>query len=81
MKDRIKAALDKLNEIRDEVVNYYLTECEKFTANDGNPKSAYRAGLLHDLDKNITNLEMEMKRIAAIEKMNGKKVEMEVIRG
>lgn len=67
MKDRLKKLIEKLNGIRDEAIGFYLTELEAFTPNDGNPKAAMRAGIMHDLDKHITNLEMEVKRIEALD--------------
>ncbi len=77
MRDRIIKLLEKLNGLRDEVIGFYLTEMEAFTPNDGNPKAAMRAGIMHDLDKHITNLELELKRIEVMEAI-GSQLELEV---
>lgn len=71
MKNRLIELIKKLDGIRGEVVSYYLLELESFTSNDGNPKAAVKAGILHDLDRHISNLELEVKRLEGLEKLTG----------
>lgn len=68
MRERIEGLIVKLSEMREETLGFYLAELDKFTPNDGNPDSVMRVGILKDLDKHITNLELELKRMVAIER-------------
>jgi HD superfamily phosphohydrolase YqeK len=80
MKDRIIERIKSMTEHRDRVMENYLVSLDQYDPNEGSISAVERAGILHDLDKHLTNLQMELKRINAIERM-GSKPEMEVIRG
>jgi hypothetical protein len=73
MDNSLEARLDKLiKELvgrREEVVEQYLDALSGYSALEGSLDAVRRAGILHDLDKHITNLEMEMKRLAALSVM------------
>lgn len=69
MKERLTELIKKLSGLRDEALGFYLDELDKFTAADGNVKAVYKIGIVTDLDKHITNLELEIKRMAAYETM------------
>lgn len=66
MNDRLQALIDKLDVMRDDVLNLYLLELDNYTAAKGSMGAVERAGILHDLDKHITNLHGEIKRQEAI---------------
>ncbi len=69
MKERIIELITKLNGMRDQVLEAYLLELERFTPGEGNPQSVVRVGILHDLDKHVTNLELEVQRLEVTEAM------------
>lgn len=62
METELQEMINKLDGLRDEVLKNYTEELAKFTAENGNSKAAEKAGILHDLDKHITNLFMELNR-------------------
>lgn len=65
MQEELQTLINKLDAMRDVAVKNYMAELNKFTPDAGNPQAATRAGILHDLDKHITNLHMELRRIRA----------------
>lgn len=65
MEERILELLKKLVGHRDQVLSFYLTALDNYVPKEGSMEAVGRAGMLHDLDKHITNLEMELKRIEA----------------
>lgn len=71
MIERLIELIRKLNEKRGEVVKHYLDELEHWTPREGSIAAIARAGILHDLDKHITNLELEIKRLEAIKQVEG----------
>jgi len=66
MEERIVKQIERLVGMRDEVFALYLTALDSYSSQDGSMDAVERAGILHDLDKHITNLELEMKRIEAL---------------
>jgi hypothetical protein len=66
MKERINELINTLNAMRDEVLNNYLEALKRYSPEQGSVEAVERAGILHDLDKHITNLEMEVKRAEAV---------------
>lgn len=71
LKKRITDLLGVLNGHREIGLNLYLDELEKYVPAEGSLTAINRAGMLADLDRHITNLEMELKRIDAVEHMGG----------
>lgn len=68
MKDRIETLIDALNKKRDGILDEYILLCELYstspnTWNKQGEDLAKFAGLLHDIDKHITNLHLERKRL------------------
>lgn len=63
MKERIDKLIQKLSEERDAVLKQYLDSLDKYEGN----KAAEAAGHLHDLDRHITNLHLEIQRMKAEE--------------
>lgn len=63
MKERLEGLIGKLVGCRNLVLDNYLTELSAYDPSAGSMKAVERAGLLHDLDKHITNLHMELKRL------------------
>lgn len=64
--ENIKTALEKLDAMRSGILELYVNELMKWDQVNGNPEAAMRAGVLHDLDKHITNLMLEVKRIEVV---------------
>lgn len=62
MKERLENLLDKLNGRRDQILEEYLKILEDY---DGH-RAATNAGALHDIDRHITNVILELKRMGAI---------------
>lgn len=63
MEERLLGLIHKLALMREETLKFYLDELDNFTAEGGNPQAVDRVGILTDLDKHITNLHLEVKRI------------------
>lgn len=66
MKQRIVDLLGVLNGHREVGLDLYLGALDKYVPKEGSIEAVERAGILHDLDRHITNLEMEVKRIEAL---------------
>lgn len=69
MEKRIQELIKMLNGLRDAALTHYLNELANFNAEKGSTRAVEAAGILHDLDKHVTNLEMEMKRIQSLERV------------
>lgn len=54
--------------MRESVLEAYLLSIKTFSVEHGGMDCIERAAILHDLDRHITNLEMEVARIEAIKK-------------
>jgi hypothetical protein len=67
MKERIQKLIDRLDGMRDDVLARYLDALNEYSSETGSMPAVQRAGLLHDIDKHLTNLNMEMKRIDMLE--------------
>jgi len=65
MVERIEKLIGMLDAERDKTLNLYLEALENY---DGH-RAADTAGALHDIDRHITNLHMELKRIGLAEQM------------
>lgn len=74
MKDRIEALIGKLDVYRDSILGNYLTSLDHYDPENGSMDAVERAGLLHDLDKHITNLHMEMVRLDKLDFLDQQKV-------
>lgn len=66
LEERIDTLIKKLVGHRDLVLDNYLTALNGYDPKEGSMESIERAGIMHDLDKHITNLELEIKRIEAM---------------
>ncbi len=66
MIQRITKLIEDLDTKRDEVMETYLKSLEDY---DGH-RAADNAGALHDLDRHVTNLHLELKRIQGMSKNN-----------
>ncbi len=67
MKKRMEELINKLDVMRDEALNNYLGALDRFSPEKGSMEATERSGILHDLDKHITNLHMEIKRTEIFE--------------
>lgn len=63
MEERISALIEKLVGYREEVLNLYFAELDLYDPKNGSEGAVARAGRLHDIDRHITNLELEIRRI------------------
>ena len=63
-KERLESALDKMITCREELLNQYLLSLER---PDWSPETSHEAvntaGRLHDCDRHITNLTLELKQV------------------
>ncbi len=66
MRDKIQKQLSRLEGMRNDVLGLYLTDLEEFSVKTGSMAAVNSAGILHDLDRHITNLEMELKRMESL---------------
>ncbi len=57
---------------RDAVLERYLSGLDQYHPETGGLLAIERAGFLNDLDKHITNLELEVKRIETLETMQAR---------
>lgn len=64
MKERLEKALDAMVKRRDTLLDQYLSSLERpeWTMQDS-LQAVESAGRLHDCDRHITNLQMELKRL------------------
>lgn len=66
MIERIQKQIDRLEELREDVLVNYLAALDAYKADMGSMEAVERAGILHDLDRHLTNLRMEVRRIEAL---------------
>lgn len=76
MKERIEKLIDALNKKREGLVEKYLEKLDAYCATEPGPQPQALecinyAGLVNDIDRHITVLELELKRKDAIAKMKG----------
>lgn len=79
MREKIEDRLRLLNSYREQVLSNYLGSLVNYNPKEGSLEAVEKAGLLHDLDKHITNLESELKRIELMERMSNLRVNVEAI--
>lgn len=64
MKERLEKALEAMTKRRDDLLNEYLLSLETDVWDAQHSMTAVEtAGRLHDCDRHITNLELEIKRL------------------
>lgn len=70
MIERLEKLIGLLDQKRDSLLESYISSLEKNVENpewkDGSMGIIENAALIHDLDKHITNMHMEIKRIQAL---------------
>lgn len=62
MKERMEKEIQRLTGMRDDILSKYLDALENFNAEEGGIPVIARASILHDLDRHITNLHLELRR-------------------
>jgi len=77
-KARFEKLIDALNKKRDGLLEKYLEKLEKYVSTEPGPQPQGLecinwAGLINDVDRHITNLELELKRKDALDKIKGGK--------
>lgn len=67
MKERLEKLIEHMDNQREVILNEYLASLDKYdgTSSSG-MASVNSAGMLHDLDRHITNLHLELKRLEAV---------------
>lgn len=74
MKEKIEKLIEALNKKRDGLLAKYLEKLEAYVPTEPGPQPQGLecinwAGLINDVDRHITNLELELKRKDALEKL------------
>lgn len=68
MKERLEALLKKLTERRGKLLDGYLSDLNADEWDNTHSMNAVNsAGLLHDIDRHITNLTVELNRISPMQ--------------
>lgn len=85
MKERIEKLIDALVSKRDGLLDKYLGHLEAYAGTEAGPQpqgleSVNMAGLIHDLDRHITNLHQELRLLKLSQDNGGLKTD-EVIAG
>ncbi len=63
MKERIHQEIERLESMRDAILIRYLDALVDFTPDEGSMTAIGCVQILHDLDKHLSNLHWEIKRI------------------
>lgn len=66
MNERIEKLIEALTEKRSGLLEDYLVALENY---DGTMTAIEKAGLVHDIDKHITNLHQELSRAMSVERL------------
>lgn len=69
MIEQLKELITQLEIKRDGVMEQYITALQGYDVINGSVPAADWAARIHDLDRHITNINMEWRRLEALEKM------------